>query len=155
MEVVKLSDFLKQGGQHKIFLSSNHMYGEFKKWRLWRDTHPLHEIGFQFKLCSTSFFVVVQSRNYRRTILIWETVGVGVIVIINQPLVWFFEIRKKNEQKTSIQWKCFLIILASNRSRMEKYMHRSLSQPQKQKKAFIGCKNWKNSSQSAAGGRKR
>ena len=66
-----------------------------------------------------------------------------------------FRNSKKNEQKTSIQWKCFLIILESNRSRMEKYMHRSLSQPQKQKKAFIGCKNWKNSSQSAAGGRKR
>ena len=34
-------------------------------------------------------------------------------------------------------------------------MQRRHSQPQKQKKSLIGCENWKNSSQSAAGGRKR
>ena len=34
-------------------------------------------------------------------------------------------------------------------------MQRKPSQPQKQKKSLIGCENWKNSSQSAAGGRKR
>ena len=29
-----------------------------------------------------------------------QDIYAGVIVIINQPLVWFLDIRKKNEQKT-------------------------------------------------------
>ena len=84
---------------------------------------------------------------------IWEAVGVGVIVIINQPLVWFLEIRKKQEPKFCIEWKCFLIILTCNGWIMENNIQRSHSQPRKRKKSSIVCKNWENSSQSAAGGR--
>ena len=36
---------------------------------------------------------------------------------------------------------------------MENNIQRSHSQPRKRKKSLIGCKNWENSSQSAAGGR--
>ena len=85
-----------------------------------------------------TFFVGVKSRTYRSTMRIWEAVGVGVIVIINQPLVWFLEIRKKQEPKFCIEWKCFLIILTCNGWIMENNIQRSHSQPRKWKKIF----NW-------------